>query len=108
MKIYDAVEEQIRQAIANGEFDNLPNKGKPLDLTDWKRTPAHLRMSYSVLKSAGIEPAEVVVKRQISELKARILILDKIKNKEERTVLVNKLNDMMITQNIQMDRLRKK
>jgi len=26
------VDEQIREAIARGEFDNLPGKGKPLDL----------------------------------------------------------------------------
>ncbi len=54
MKIYEGVEGLIRDAIERGEFDYLPNKGKPLDLSDWEKTPQHLRISYSILKNAGI------------------------------------------------------
>ena len=53
MSKYYGVEAAIREAMERGDFDNLPGKGKPLDLSDWENTPVHLRMSYSVLKNAG-------------------------------------------------------
>jgi hypothetical protein len=36
-----------REAIATGEFHNLPGKGKPLDLGAYFATPEDLRMGYS-------------------------------------------------------------
>jgi hypothetical protein len=32
MSFQKNVDEKIKEAIARGEFDNLPGKGKPLDL----------------------------------------------------------------------------
>ena len=63
------IDEQIREAIARGEFDNLPGKGKPLDLDAYFATPGHLRMGYSILKSADIVPEEMELLRQIEHLK---------------------------------------
>ncbi|MCB1644293.1 MAG: DUF1992 domain-containing protein [Pseudomonadales bacterium] len=108
MKIYDAVEQQIQEAIKRGDFDNLPNKGQPIDLSDWQRTPEHLRMSYSVLKNAGIRPVEIDNKQQIALLKAEIQTLDKVRDKERRTELLNKLNELMLTYSLRMERLRRR
>jgi len=63
------VEEQIRDAMAAGEFDNLPGKGKPLDLDTYFRTPEHLRMAFHILKGAGYVPPELALKRKIEKLK---------------------------------------
>ncbi len=49
-----SVEEKIRQAIANGEFDNLAGAGKPLNFDDYFNTPEDVRMGYSVLKSNNL------------------------------------------------------
>ncbi|MDZ7685231.1 MAG: DUF1992 domain-containing protein [Gammaproteobacteria bacterium] len=105
MRIYNLVEEQIRQAIEDGDFDNLPGKGKPIDLTEWERTPPELRMSYSILKSAGIPSAEVDIRRNISEIKAAIAACD---DPEERTRLINLLNQAMTEYSLKMDRLRRR
>lgn len=52
--MYYLVEEKIREAVNNGEFDNLPGKGKPLDLTDdMPGLSPELKMAYKVLKNAG-------------------------------------------------------
>jgi hypothetical protein len=51
MSIESAIEQKIREAMARGEFDNLPGKGKPLDLEAYFNTPEDLRMAYSILKS---------------------------------------------------------
>ncbi len=61
-------EEKIKEAIENGEFDNLPGKGKPLDLEAYFATPADVRLGYSVLKSAGCVPEEVALLKEIEVL----------------------------------------
>src|SRR5581483_3876037 len=60
-------ENKIRQAIADGEFDNLPNLG-PIDLEEYFKLPAELRLAYSVLKSAGCVPEEVELLKEIGRL----------------------------------------
>jgi len=69
MSCHRNADEKIKEAIAKGEFDNLPGKGKPLDLRAYFATPEHLRMSYSILKSAGIIPEEMELLKQIEGLK---------------------------------------
>ncbi|CAN5680986.1 hypothetical protein BH24ACI1_BH24ACI1_26200 [soil metagenome] len=39
MSLEKSVEEKIRQAIANGEFDNLAGAGKLLNFDDYFNTP---------------------------------------------------------------------
>ena len=108
MKIYSAVEQAIRDSIERGEPDKLSIKGKPLDLTEWLRTPEHLRMSHSILKNAGIKPQEIELKNQISNLKEAIKGLDKDRDKVERTELVNQLNKLMVTHQLRMERLNRR
>ncbi len=69
MSFQKSVDEKIEEAIAKGEFDNLPGKGKPLDLDAYFATPEHLRMAYSILKSADIIPEEMELLREIEVLK---------------------------------------
>jgi Domain of unknown function (DUF1992) len=70
------IEEKIREAMEKGEFDNLPGKGKPLDLDSYFATPADLRLGYSVLKSAGCLPVEIELQNEIESLKARLSACD--------------------------------
>jgi hypothetical protein len=63
------IEELIKQAIARGEFDDLPGKGKPLDLDAHFETPEHLRMGYSMLKGAEFVPEEVELLREMAGLR---------------------------------------
>jgi hypothetical protein len=52
-------ERRIAEAVANGELDNLPGAGKPLELDDDALVPEELRMAHRILKNAGYAPAEV-------------------------------------------------
>ena len=65
-------ERRIAEAIANGELDNLPGAGRPLDLDDDALVPEELRLAYRILKNAGYVPAEVDALRQIEELEALV------------------------------------
>ena len=104
MKYLDSVEAQIREAMERGDFDNLPNKGKPLDLSDWEKTPQHLRMSYSILKNAGYSPREVHTKKELAELRA---MLENEPDNDRKQRLLDRLNKLSITDALQMEKLRK-
>src|SRR5262245_35179720 len=64
-------ENRIEEAFASGEFDDLPGRGRPLDLTEYFNTPAEDRMAFSILKNAGVAPPEVDLLREIEELEKK-------------------------------------
>ena len=65
-------ERKIEEAIARGEFDDLPGVGRPLDLDDDPLVPEELRVAYRILKNAGYVPPEVQTLNQIAELERYI------------------------------------
>jgi len=79
----DAVaEERIQEAIRRGDFDGLPGAGKPLELDDDPLVPAEVRAAHRILKNAGLVPVEVLERREIADLEAR---LPTIPEKTERS-----------------------
>lgn len=62
-------ENRIREALAEGKFDNLARTGERIDLEEYFSTPADLRMAYSILKNANCAPAEVELLKEISRVK---------------------------------------
>jgi hypothetical protein len=52
-------ERKIAEAAENGEFDDLPGRGRPLELDNDSLVPEDLRMAYRILKNAGFVPAEI-------------------------------------------------
>jgi hypothetical protein len=61
-------ENRIREAMEQGEFDNLPGAGEPLSLEEYFATPEDVRMAYSVLKNANCRPLEVELLNEIARL----------------------------------------
>jgi hypothetical protein len=59
-------ENRIRDAMQAGEFDSLPGAGKPIDLDGYFKLPEHLRVAFSILKSANCVPAEVELLNEIA------------------------------------------
>jgi uncharacterized protein YutE (UPF0331/DUF86 family) len=105
MLFHRNAEEKIKQAIARGEFDNLPDKGKPLDLDAYFATPEHLRMGYSILKSADIIPEEMELLKQIEGLKKS---LDSCTSQIEKRAIQKQLSEKITNFNMRMERYRKK
>lgn len=69
MSIFDQlVEQQISQAIKNGELDDLPGKGKPLQLDDDSQVPEELKAGYRILKNAGYLPPEIQQRQEALHL----------------------------------------
>lgn len=61
-------EKNISQAVARGEFDNLPGAGQPLDLDDDRGVPPELRVAYRILKNAGYVPPEIEAQRELRDV----------------------------------------
>ena len=61
-------EERILEAQRAGAFDNLPGKGKPLQLEDLSWVPEDLRIGYHVLKNAHVLPPEAELMKDIHTL----------------------------------------
>jgi hypothetical protein len=61
-------ERRIQEAMASGEFENLPGAGAPLDLDEYFSAPGDVRMAHSILKSGNCVPAEVELLNEISRL----------------------------------------
>ena len=76
-------ETRIREAIAQGEFDNLPGSGKPLNLEEYFSTPEELRMAFSILKNANCAPAEVELLNEVSRLQRAIAEFSDAATKQE-------------------------
>jgi DnaJ family protein C protein 28 len=60
----DYIDEQIHEAQARGDFDNLPGTGKPLNL-DENPFLGDKALAYSLLKQNGYAPPEVELAKEI-------------------------------------------
>ena len=83
------VEERIRKAQEEGQFDNLPGKGRPVVLEDDSNVPEDLRLAYKILKNAGCLPPELQLKKEIRQMED---MLDSIPDEKERYRLIKKIN----------------
>ena len=104
MSFRKSVDEKIEEAIAKGEFDDLPGKGKPLDLDAYFATPEHLRMAYSILRSADIIPEEMELLREIEGLKES---LDSYTTPAGKKALRQQLSEKVTNLNMRMEHNRK-
>ncbi len=65
-------EARINEAMARGEFDNLPGAGKPLQLDEYFSTPEDVRIGFALLRNANCAPAEVELLNEIARLESAI------------------------------------
>ena len=62
------IEEHLRQAMAEGKFDNLPGKGKPLHLDDTNpHANPEWELAYRMLKESGFSLPWIETIREIEK-----------------------------------------
>lgn len=83
------IEQRIKEAIENGEFDNLPGQGEPLPLEDDSHLPDDLRLAYRILKNADCLPPELQEKKDIRQMED---LLESIPDEKEKYKLIKKIN----------------
>ena len=104
MSIEKFIDERVRKAMEDGEFDNLPGKGKPLDLRAYFETPEDLRMAYSILKSNNFVPEEVEILKEIDALKKR---LEACVDEEQRSCIKKEIIDKTHAFNMLIEKRRR-
>jgi hypothetical protein len=100
------VEEKILEAMDNGEFNNLPGKGRPLELEDDSHVPQELRMTYRLLKRAGIAPEEVLAYKEVNALRTQ-LIEDSRLSPEDKERIKKELRVKELESNLRFERFKK-
>jgi hypothetical protein len=102
-------EQRILEAQRNGEFDNLPGKGKPLRLEDLSWVPEDLRMAYHLLKNAHVLPPEAELLKDIHTLED---LLKHVEDEGERRALAKSIQwkvirlDMLKRRSLDMSSIR--
>lgn len=70
-RLESLTEKKLREAIENGEFDDLPGKGEPIDLKENPFEDPDLRVVHRLLRNAGFAPAWIEERKDIdAELEA--------------------------------------
>jgi hypothetical protein len=95
------VEERILEAQRAGAFDNLPGKGKPLELEDQSWVPEELRVAYHVLKNAHVLPPEAELLKEIHTLEDLLKYIDE---EEGRKIVLRNIQHKVI----RLDLLRRR
>jgi hypothetical protein len=74
------VEERIKKAQEEGQFDRLDGQFKPLKFEPYNG-PEELRMAHKILKNAGFLPPEVELRKKIHQTKQ---LLDAVQTEPEK------------------------
>jgi hypothetical protein len=94
--LHRLVEDRIQKAQDEGVFDNLPGKGKPLNLDDDRSVPEDLRLTFKVLKNAHCLPIDMELRKEIFSLRqlltAAIDLEERRKLRRELNLLILKFN----------------
>ena len=94
-------EERILEAQRAGAFDDLPGKGKPLQLDDLSWVPEDLRIGYHILKNAHVLPPEAELLKEIRTIED---LLKYVEDEGERRSLAKSMQQKLI----RLDLLRRR
>src|SRR5215216_3808814 len=101
MSFDQIVEAMIKEAMERGEFDNLPGKGKPVDLTEYFETPDEVCLANSVLKGADMISREVDLLKEIAELKQ---VLAAMVGEQKKQEITKKIQQKQMECSLMMER----
>ena len=91
------VEKRIKEAQRNGEFDDLPGHGEPMEYKEDRHIPEDLRLAYKILKNADCLPPEVAEKKEIRQMED---MLDRLPDEKEKYKLTKKINYKIMKLNL--------
>lgn len=97
-EVFDKIADQkIREAMEDGEFDNLPGKGKPLKLENDSHLPQEIRIAHKILKNANCLPPELEIRKEILTIEEMLV---GIKDEKEKYRQIKKLNYLVMKLNM--------
>lgn len=91
--LWRIAEERILDAQRAGAFNDLPGKGKPLQLEDMSWVPEDLRVGYHILKNAHVLPPEAELLKDIHTLED---LLKHVEDEGQRRALAKSIQSKVI------------
>jgi len=95
------VEQRIKKAQDQGEFDNLPGTGKPLKTENDYHVHEELKLAYKILKNADFVPPEIELKKEIKQTEDLLAGMEETALKyhtlKKLNFLITKLNSIRNT-----------
>ncbi len=98
------VEAMIKEAQERGDFDNLPGRGKPIDLTSYFEMPEDVRVAQSLLKNAGMRSPEVQLLKEITELRQ---VLSAVSDENKKQDIQEQIQQKQIEFNLMIERQKR-
>jgi hypothetical protein len=95
--LHKLAEDRIEKAQREGLFDNLPGKGKPLNLDDDIGVPEDLRLTFKILKNSNCLPIEMELQKEIYNLQQ---LINAAIDPETRREMHRELNFLMLRLNV--------
>jgi len=95
------VEAAIQEAMARGEFKNLPGQGRPINLSEYFNTPEDVRVAQAMLKNAGMLPVEIELLQEIAAYRE---LLNNAKSHGEKDKLRRILGEKRLQFNLLLER----
>ena len=96
---------RIEEAIAAGEFDDLPGRGQPLDLDAYfAHSPAE-RAGISLLKNANVLPPEAELLKQIAALEE---VHERASDPAAKARLLNEAQEKRVAFALAMERRKRR
>jgi hypothetical protein len=99
-----SVDKLIEEWLAENDGEDLPGKGKPLNLDEYFNWPEDLRLGYSILKNSGYVPEEVEQLREIKRLEEELRICS---DATRRIRLERKLREEQVNLSLRLEQSRR-
>ena len=90
-------EKKIREAMDEGQFDDLPGKGQPLQLEEDRHIPEDIRLAHKILKNADCLPPELELRKEILTIEE---LLAGEKDTREKYRQMKRLNFLILKLNM--------
>ena len=98
------VEDLIKKAQREGQFDNLPGAGKPLPPDEFAHYPEDIRMVMRILKNSGHDAEAQFIKEEMSNLQHQMkkaLGIEKTELEQQYNQKLTQMNRMLSKKGIQ-------
>jgi len=97
-EVFDKIaEKKIREAMDNGDFDDLPGRGRPLQLEDDRHIPQDIRLAHKILKNADCLPPELELRKEIFSIEE---MLGGVVDTKEKYRQIKRLNYLIMKLNM--------
>lgn len=97
------IEQNIKRAMKQGAFNDLPGQGKPLQLTDLRFVPPEQRMAFFALRNSGSLPPEMELRKEIADLEEAL----QTAAAEEKTAIRKRLTEKRMFYDVLMERRKR-